>query len=146
MTPQYYLAELAKPSECEVRVSKADFEAALRELVPSVSQQEMEHYKQVRLKFEKPEEAKTRPSIDGGADTTTSVDNEGYTLKFEEEELPADVQRFAAANGNLQQLLQDVTNGHHEKRTEEPSEEVSSLPTKGSAKKNKGKGKAKANS
>ncbi|KDN42210.1 AAA-domain-containing protein [Tilletiaria anomala UBC 951] len=66
LTPQYYLAELAKPGDCEVWVNKSDFEAALRELVPSVSAQEMEHYRQVRLKFETPENKDTSGFGEGG--------------------------------------------------------------------------------
>lgn len=51
MTPQYYLAELAKPEEISVLVGKQDFENALRELVPSVSTGELEHYAAVQVRF-----------------------------------------------------------------------------------------------
>ncbi|KAI0781289.1 AAA-domain-containing protein [Trametes elegans] len=51
MTPQYYLGELATPAETEVLVSEDDFNAALRELVPSVSQAEMEHYARIQQRF-----------------------------------------------------------------------------------------------
>ncbi|KAI0328087.1 AAA-domain-containing protein [Cubamyces sp. BRFM 1775] len=51
MTPQYYLGELATPAETEVLVSEEDFDAALRELVPSVSQAEMEHYARIQQRF-----------------------------------------------------------------------------------------------
>lgn len=51
LTPQYYLAELATASEIEILVSQRDFEAALSELVPSVSAAEMEHYRVVQQKF-----------------------------------------------------------------------------------------------
>ncbi|BGP43176.1 peroxisomal assembly protein [Rhodotorula kratochvilovae] len=51
LTPQYYLAELATPQEIEVLVAQEDFEAALAELVPSVSQAEMLHYKTVQSRF-----------------------------------------------------------------------------------------------
>ncbi|KAE8208078.1 hypothetical protein CF327_g7183, partial [Tilletia walkeri] len=60
ITPHYYLAELAQPSEIEVRVSRVDFEAALRELVPSVSEQEMEHYRAIQSKFSSPDDSKKR--------------------------------------------------------------------------------------
>ncbi|KAH9483816.1 Peroxisomal biogenesis factor 6 [Psilocybe cubensis] len=53
ITPQYYLAELAKPDEILVYVSKRDFERALDMLVPSVSQAEMEHYALVQKRFSK---------------------------------------------------------------------------------------------
>lgn len=42
---------MATPSEIEVLVSQLDFEAALSELVPSVSKAEMEHYKVVQQRF-----------------------------------------------------------------------------------------------
>ncbi|KAI5900026.1 AAA-domain-containing protein [Schizophyllum commune H4-8] len=51
LTPQYYLAELASPKEIEVLVRSEDFEVALRNLVPSVSQAEMEHYREVQKRF-----------------------------------------------------------------------------------------------
>lgn len=51
LTPQYYLAELASPGEIEVLVRTEDFEVALRNLVPSVSQGEMDHYREVQKRF-----------------------------------------------------------------------------------------------
>ncbi|KIO23355.1 hypothetical protein M407DRAFT_27134, partial [Tulasnella calospora MUT 4182] len=53
MTPQYYLAEIATDAETDVVVAEVDFKAALQELVPSVSTNEMEHYRQVQQKFAK---------------------------------------------------------------------------------------------
>ncbi|EJD53405.1 hypothetical protein AURDEDRAFT_53978 [Auricularia subglabra TFB-10046 SS5] len=43
--------ELAKPEEIGVLVGQQDFEDALRELVPSVSQGELEHYAAVQHRF-----------------------------------------------------------------------------------------------
>ncbi|POY70700.1 hypothetical protein BMF94_6283 [Rhodotorula taiwanensis] len=51
LTPQYYLAEIATPAEIDVLVAQQDFEAALSELVPSVSRAEMQHYKTVQQRF-----------------------------------------------------------------------------------------------
>lgn len=51
MTPQYYLSELATPSEIEILVAQEDFQLALSELVPSVSRAEMDHYAQVQKRF-----------------------------------------------------------------------------------------------
>ena len=42
---------MATPEEIDVLVSRADFELALQELVPSVSQGEMGHYREVQRKF-----------------------------------------------------------------------------------------------
>jgi peroxin-6 len=51
ITPQYSLAELASAEDIEVLVSARDFDQALRSLVPSVSQMEMENYAQVQKRF-----------------------------------------------------------------------------------------------
>ncbi|KAL5532956.1 PEX6 [Sanghuangporus sanghuang] len=51
LTPQYYLSELASSSETEVIVSAADFEDALRQLIPSVSNAEMDHYRGIQRQF-----------------------------------------------------------------------------------------------
>ncbi|KAI0315544.1 P-loop containing nucleoside triphosphate hydrolase protein [Amylostereum chailletii] len=51
ITPQYFLAEMAPPADIEVTVSQADFDGALRELAPSVSQAEMEHYARIQKRF-----------------------------------------------------------------------------------------------
>jgi peroxin-6 len=51
LTPQYYLGEMATPEEIAVIVTAEDFTAALRELVPSVSQAEMANYARIRERF-----------------------------------------------------------------------------------------------
>lgn len=53
LTPQYYLAEIAITSEIEVLVTQEDFDSALSSLIPSVSQNEMEHYARVQQQFSK---------------------------------------------------------------------------------------------
>jgi len=42
---------MAEPVDTDVLVSSVDFEQALAELVPSVSQSELEHYKTVQQRF-----------------------------------------------------------------------------------------------
>lgn len=51
LTPQYYLAVHASGQDTDVLVSQEDFELALRELVPSVSQSELAHYAQIQQRF-----------------------------------------------------------------------------------------------
>ncbi|TFK55323.1 AAA-domain-containing protein [Heliocybe sulcata] len=51
LTPQYYLSEMATPEDIEVVVMREDFDRALRSLVPSVSQSEMDHYHRVQSRF-----------------------------------------------------------------------------------------------
>ncbi|CAB4479197.1 unnamed protein product [Rhizophagus irregularis] len=48
---QYYLNHLATPEDTLVEVNQNDFDRALAELVPSVSEKELEHYKMVKMRF-----------------------------------------------------------------------------------------------
>ncbi|KAJ7043376.1 AAA-domain-containing protein [Mycena alexandri] len=56
LTSQYYLVELASPEDIDVLVSQSDFDLALRSLVPSVSQSEMDHYAHIQQRFSHPPE------------------------------------------------------------------------------------------
>jgi len=51
LTPQYYLAEMADPEDTNIIVSRKDFDQAFCDLVPSVSQSEMDHYASIRQRF-----------------------------------------------------------------------------------------------
>ena len=51
INPQYYLAEMVSKTEIQVTVSQADFDNALRELTPSVSSAELEHYARIQKRF-----------------------------------------------------------------------------------------------
>lgn len=51
LTPQYFLAEMATAEDTDVLVCQQDFESAIHDLVPSVSQSEMEHYRHVQHRF-----------------------------------------------------------------------------------------------
>ena len=70
LTPQYYLAEMATTEEIAVVVTADDFAAALRELVPSVSQAEMARYAQIRERF-------SVSMNTGDADVDSDVDDPG---------------------------------------------------------------------
>lgn len=48
---QYFFDHLASKEDVEVVVSEADFRDALSELIPSVSQSELDHYKKVQAQF-----------------------------------------------------------------------------------------------
>lgn len=52
----YFFDHHATKEDVAVMVTEEDFINAERELVPSVSVKELEHYKRVRAQFEKPEE------------------------------------------------------------------------------------------
>lgn len=58
MTPAYFFDHHATKEDIAVMVTEADFLAANRELIPSVSAKELEHYKKVREQFENVEEKK----------------------------------------------------------------------------------------
>lgn len=58
VTTAYYFDYLATPEDTAVFVTEDDFEAARRELVPSVSAKELEHYEKVRRQFESKDEEK----------------------------------------------------------------------------------------
>ena len=68
LTPQYYLGEMATPEEIAVVVTAEDFTAALRDLVPSVSQAEMAKYAQIRQRFSRPVNTTSHADTDGGVD------------------------------------------------------------------------------
>jgi peroxin-6 len=52
----YFFDHYANEQDTAVLVTEEDFENAQKELVPSVSVKELEHYKRVRAQFEKPED------------------------------------------------------------------------------------------
>ena len=56
----YFFDHYATEQDTAVMVTEEDFENAERELIPSVSVKELEHYKRVRAQFEKPEENKDK--------------------------------------------------------------------------------------
>ncbi|EIN07593.1 AAA-domain-containing protein [Punctularia strigosozonata HHB-11173 SS5] len=63
MVPQYYLAELATPEDIDVLVSEDDFQGALQALVPSVSQSEMDKYREIQRRYSQVDGATT--AVDG---------------------------------------------------------------------------------
>jgi len=58
---------MATPEEIAVVVTADDFMAALRELVPSVSQAEMARYAQIRERFSRSQKA-DKPDVGGDVD------------------------------------------------------------------------------
>ncbi|GAC98613.1 hypothetical protein PHSY_006207 [Pseudozyma hubeiensis SY62] len=97
LTAQYYLAEMASKEEIEVKVGRKDFEGALRELTPSVSEQEMQHYREVQAKFSSPKKE----------DDTKKEEQKGNGLVDEETLLEA-MKAARGLNGNaggLRQLM-----------------------------------------
>jgi peroxin-6 len=75
LTPQYYLGEMATPEEIAVVVTAEDFTAALRDLVPSVSQAEMAKYAQIRQRFSR--SVNTARADDQGSNIDTKGKGKG---------------------------------------------------------------------
>lgn len=63
MTTAYFFDHLATEADTAVTVTEADFRAAKRELVGSVSAKELEHYARVRATFEGAEQKIGKPRI-----------------------------------------------------------------------------------
>jgi peroxin-6 len=59
----YFFDHYATTEDTAVMVTEDDFLSAERELVPSVSVKELEHYKRVRAQFEKPVEEKASQGL-----------------------------------------------------------------------------------
>lgn len=60
ITVAQYFDHFATADDTEVMVEEQDFEEAHRELVPSVSAKELEHYDRVRQTFEQVEQTKKK--------------------------------------------------------------------------------------
>ena len=135
LTAQYYLAEMASADEIEVRVNRRDFELALHELTPSVSEQEMQHYREVQAKFSAPKKEETQDQGTDGA--------------IDEEQLLAAMKAAAMPNGgagrpDLKQLLaarasENAAGAAKEDAQQEPNGEDEAAEARRKA---KGKGKA----
>jgi peroxin-6 len=145
LTPQYYLDEMAAAADLDVKVAKADFEAALSELVPSVSAQEMAHYRTVQQRFSNTDTADTANDQEDAANARHSVksDDRGGQL-YSPMELDhgtvgqiidamqnAKTQNGHGKGGALMNGDRDPTNGDPDDRTQEQRRE------------SKGKGRAR---
>nr|CAG8450293.1 2321_t:CDS:10 [Entrophospora candida] len=78
MTSQYYLNHLATAEDTLVEVTQEDFDKALKELIPSVSEKELEHYRMVQMKFAQQEtqsleRINDKDGNDGGANNDVGV-------------------------------------------------------------------------
>ncbi len=60
VTPAYFFDHYAMDEDIAVQVTEEDFMAAQRELIPSISAKELEHYQRVRAQFESVGEKEAR--------------------------------------------------------------------------------------
>ena len=134
ITVAYFFDHLATEEDTEVTVEAQDFEAAHKELVPSVSAKELEHYERVRAVFERVEDAKKDAEHNGKSSAGRTVngnaadDDDDYVLR----------------TSNLS--LGDDRNGGwaHDSAPSTPPMPGSKMRSNGVVAKGQGKGKGKA--
>ncbi|KAF8947368.1 peroxisomal assembly protein [Haplosporangium gracile] len=134
ITSQYYLDHLAQPEEIVVQVTEEDFDQALAELIPSVSAQELEHYKQVQKMFNSDDFAKE-------AEAAAAAEAEKKKLLYqeqEEKELAEALRKIEEA----QNLISAESRHQHHEEGEEEEEYVDVGKGKGKEVKGKGKGRS----
>lgn len=106
ITPAYFFDHYATPEDIAVMVTEEDFMAAQRELIPSVSAKELEHYARVRAQFESVGEREAREAA--------SEEGKAKLVK-EEQAVPGPI-RPGSANGDKSKLrlverLKEKVNG-----------------------------------
>ncbi|KAG0096415.1 peroxisomal assembly protein [Podila epicladia] len=127
ITSQYYLDHLAQPDEILVQVTEQDFDQALAELIPSVSAQELEHYKQVQKMFNSDDFAKE-------AEAAAAAEEEKRKARQEREAEDRDMREALRKVEEAQRLM---ANDVHSEHSEQEYGDVDVPVSKG-----KGKGRA----
>ncbi|KAI1299511.1 peroxisomal assembly protein [Mortierella claussenii] len=139
ITSQYYLDHLAQPDEILVQVTEEDFDQALAELIPSVSAQELEHYRQVQKMFNSDDFAKDMEAAAAAEEEAAKQKMATRSKQEEETEEKAlaealrkveEAQRLLSAESEQGQMSEDLKQRHD--------------PSPSSASKGKGKGKGRA--
>ncbi|KAG9061582.1 peroxisomal assembly protein [Linnemannia hyalina] len=133
ITSQYYLDHLAQPEDIVVQVTEEDFDQALAELIPSVSAQELEHYKQVQKMFNSDDFAKE-------AETAAAAEAEKKRLVYQEQE-ERELSEALRKVEEAQNLISAEIRHHHEEGEED---EGYVDVGKGKGKEVKGKGKGRS--
>ncbi|KAG0050446.1 peroxisomal assembly protein [Gryganskiella cystojenkinii] len=131
ITSQYYLDHLAQPDEILVQVTEEDFDQALAELIPSVSAQELEHYKQVQKMFNSDDFAKEAVAAAAAEKEKKEARQAAREKQQEEKELADALRKVEEAQRLLSSETTEIQN-HHE------DSEPETVPI------SKGKGKGRA--
>jgi len=134
ITSQYYLDHLAHPDEILVQVTEQDFDQALAELIPSVSAQELDHYKQVQKMFNSDDFAKEAIATAAAEAEKKQARLASREKQQEEQELAEALRKVEEAQRLLSSEGGEVT--HHQEGFSEP-EHIEAPVSKG-----KGKGRA----
>ncbi|KAK3815653.1 MAG: P-loop containing nucleoside triphosphate hydrolase protein [Linnemannia gamsii] len=130
ITSQYYLDHLAQPEEIVVQVTEEDFDQALAELIPSVSAQELEHYKQVQKMFNSDDFAKE-------AEAAAAAEAEKKKKLYEQHE----ERELAEALRKVEEAQNMISAEEGQRQRQEEEEEYVNVGTQDSKGKGKGKGK-----
>ncbi|KAF9140740.1 peroxisomal assembly protein [Mortierella sp. GBA39] len=133
ITSQYYLDHLAQPEDIVVQVTEGDFDQALAELIPSVSAQELEHYKQVQKMFNSDDFAKE-------AEAAAAAEAEKKRMVYQEQE-ERELSEALRKVEEAQNLISAEIRHHHEEG-EEDEGYVDVGKGKGKDVKGKGKGRS----
>jgi peroxin-6 len=64
ITPHYYLSEMALERDVQVLVTQHDFDLALSQLKPSVTESEMQHYAYIQRLFSSDTASRTRTDVE----------------------------------------------------------------------------------
>lgn len=118
---------MAQPDEILVQVTEEDFDQALAELIPSVSAQELEHYKQVQKMFNSDDFAKE-------AEAAAAAEEEKRKARQEREAEDREMREVLRKVEEAQRLLANDVPGQHS----EPEYVDEDVPV------SKGKGKGRA--
>ncbi|KAF9900778.1 peroxisomal assembly protein [Linnemannia zychae] len=130
ITSQYYLDHLAQPEDIIVQVTEEDFDQALAELIPSVSAQELEHYKQVQKMFNSDDFAKE-------AEAAAAAEAEKKKLLYEQHE----ERELAEALTKVEEAQNLISADRQQQQHHEDEEEYVDVGSQDSKGKGKGKGK-----
>jgi len=98
----YFFDHLAEEGDTEVVVEERDFEEARRELVPSVSAEELRHYERVRRTFEGvgKKEEKRQEGMGRGINGEEKGKGKGKAIEERPVENPAGQEGFGNAVGD----------------------------------------------
>jgi peroxin-6 len=76
ITTQYYIDHLVTPEDVLVEVTQEDFERAHKDLMPSVSEKELEYYRSVQMRFTQQEAVRKIPVRRANNSTAANGDDQ----------------------------------------------------------------------
>ncbi|RFU30058.1 hypothetical protein B7463_g6293, partial [Scytalidium lignicola] len=132
ITTAYFFDHYATSEDVAVMVTEEDFINAERELIPSVSAKELEHYKRVREMFENGDKKEANTTTNGQTYTPSPPKANGHAISPDHQDQ------------NQNHLNPPKLNGKGKGRSISSSTSTSTISTSTSTSKSKDKGKGKA--